>query len=481
LVRTRTGLLALLAVFLMGSGGELGLWRAALPLGHGDATHAATRGDAVAHLLRALEGGIEVDPATEAWLEDLRDCLLELDLERAWKRLPDIQGDRRTVHVSGRNNHENGRYDIILGASVPSARATFGDLQGHASLTPRSWDKAPAFVAQGAVAMSTNDVAHPTARDIAGTLLAAIEEAQSTGSLDARLRTDLPHTMAFLDKVITFDSLARSGPAGTTEVDIAARIDPDRLASSGYPALSRFVRRMADVADFSVSVDSRAGHLGTIWVRSPGQYGLRFHLKDGQLVPTRGDTVQLDARVDVHSATSLDLALRPRGVVRLKGTRLSVQHWTVPLRYRVSGETARLEARFSTLPAVDFRADGGVGGWMVAAAGNAMGLEEHAIRFFRSVAEGPHGKGTLVGMQMAPTSPSVHHALSGDWHILMLDNLVVRFAAQVLGHRIVPEDDVLDELLSLEGGLVGALADDWSAARPQIAAYSGAATSSGSR
>jgi len=430
----------------------------------------------VAGLLRALEGGIKVDTATEAWLEDLRDCLLELDLERAWKRLPDIQGTRRAVHLSGRNNHERGRYEIILGADVPAARDTFGDLEGQAALTPRSWDGAPAFVAQGEVAMSTANIGHPTARAVAAAVLFVIEDAHSNGSLDARLRTDLPHTMALLDKVITFDSLARPGLDGTTEVDIKARIDPQRLTAAGYPALARFVRRMSDVADFSVSVDSRDGHLGTIWVESPGQYGLRFHIHQGKLVPTRGDTARLDAGIDLQHATSLDLALRPKGVVRLKSTRLSVQHWTVPLRYRVTDQQARLEARFSTLPAVDFRSEGGVGGFMVAAAGNAMGLEQHATRFFRSVAEGPYGKGTRIGVEMGPSKG--HHMLTGDWHILMLDNLVVRFAAQVLGHRIVPEDDVLDELLTLEGSLVGALADDWTAARPLLMAYSGV---SGSR
>ena len=219
---------------------------------------------------------------------------------------------------------------------------------------------------------------------------------------------------------------------------------------------------------------SRSGHLGTVWLKSPGQYGLSFHLHDGQIVPTRGELVHLDDRIDVGTVTSLDLALRPQGVARLKGTRLSVQHWTVPLRYRVSEQTARLEARFSTLPAVDFRADEehGFGGAMIAAAGNVMGLEQHATRFFRSVAEGPHGTGTTMAVQMTPRDG--HQTLSGDWHILMLDNLVVRFAAQILGNRIVPDDDVLDEFLRLEGTLVGALADDWVAARPGVAAYSGA-------
>ena len=454
-----------------------GLWTAASALAPDDPANAAARGDLVAGFLTALSVGFVVDDATSAWLQDLRDGILELDLHRTWSRLPDVQGDVHKVHVVGRNETTGG-YTLRLGAVAPSPRRHLGDVDGYAGLVPSPWQGATAFASEGDLALATHPVGHPEVRAIAGALLHALEDAaagtsgpQTDAALRARVHTDFPATAATLDRVLTFESWGRRLSDGVLLVDIKARIDPARLAEAGYPALSKFVRRMSDVADLSLTVRSRHGDLGTIWAKSPGTYGLRFATRDGALVPTSGDTPQPDRALDVAHISAADLALRPRGIIRLKGTRLSVDHWTVPLRYRVTGDTASLTADIRTLPSVDFRADGGVGGWMVATAGNAVGLEPQALRFFQSVADGPDGpggSGSVVSLSMQPHGG--HWTMDGRWDVRMLDNLVVRFAAQVLGQRIVPDDAVLDELLALESDLVGALASDWQRARPVVVA-----------
>jgi len=489
--RTRIlwGLLGAVGLSAHASTADLGLWQAALPLSTTSPADAAARGDLVAGWLSALSVGIQVDPATEAWLEDLRECVLELDLHRTWTRLPHIDGDRRAVHVTGRNQGSSG-YNLALGGAPSRPRHTFGDLDGVAGLTPQPWQGDAAYASSGRLGLSTHPIGHSEARAVAGSVLSALDTATRGAphvhaALEQRIRADFPTTMSTLDRVLTFERWGRHLEDNVLQVDIAAHIDPTRLAAAGYPALSRFVRRMSDVADISLTVRSRHGDLGTIWAKSPGNYGIRFATKDGALIPVSGDTPHVDHALDVATLQTADLAVRPRGIIRLKGTRLSVDHWTVPLRYRVNGSSAALRADIRTLPAVDFRADGGVGGWMVATAGNAMGLESHALRFFESVAEGPDGPGgagSVVAMSMQPDTGA--WTLDGTWHVRMLDNLVVRFAAQVLGQRIVPDDAVLDELLDLEGAVVAALATDWSQARPavvHVAQGAGASGASGSR
>lgn len=315
---------------------------------------------------------------------------------------------------------------------------------------------------------------------MAGALLVALTTAtEGTGgaatgrALEARVRRDFPTTMAVLDRVLTFDGWGRRLDDDVLQVELSARIDPQRLAHAGYPSLARFVRRMSDVADLSLSLRSRHGELGTVWARSPGQYGVRFATRDGALVPVTPDgRPQLSGALPVSTLSTADLALRPQGIIRLKGVRLSVHSWTVPLRYRVVKHTASLTAYLRTLPDVDFRSDGGLGGWLVATAGNAVGLEDQALRFFQSVADGPEGaegRGSRISLS---AQPHPHRwTIHGDWDVRMLDNLVVRFAAQVMGDRIVPDDAVLDELLSLERSLVGALAADWQQARPRVTAH----------
>ncbi len=469
------GLSLLQAAVVGASVAEPGLWQAAWALGAEQ--EVGPRGDLVAGWLTALSHGIDVDPETAAWLEDLRDGMLELDLQRTWSRLPEQVGDERRVHVAGRNQGSRGYALKLDGKGLP-ARHHWGDLDGMAGLRPQPWDGATAYSSEGRLALTTHPIGQVEARSVAQALLLALEDAArdtsgpaTDAAIRARVRADFPATATVLDRLVTFERWGRRLADDVLLIDISVRIDADRMASSGLPALAKFVRRMGDVADLSLTVRSRHGELGSIWAKSPGNYGIRFATKAGALVPLSNTTPVLDHALDITTLSSADLALRPRGIIRLKGTRLAVDHWTVPLTWRVNGDRADLRSNVSTLPSVDFRSDGGMTGWMVATAGNAVGLESQALRFFESVAEGtdgPGGQGSIAAISMQPTGG--HWTLDGRWDIRMLDNLVVRFAAQVLGHRIVPDDAVLDDLLQIEGAVVAALAEDWHTARPLVVA-----------
>ncbi len=442
--------------------GDLGLWRGALRLGPTSA-EAAARGDRIAGLLRALAVGLQVDPETSAWLKDLRASMLELDLKRTWMRLPVVDGERRYVYVSGKNLDAGG-YALRLGAQAASRPTGLGDIAGQAGLQPQSWQNDPAYVTQGRVSMLTAPLGHAELRAVLAEVLRALGSAGDEAALQHRLRADFPHLFAVVDRYLTLRSIGRPGPEGTLLIDLSVAVDPDRLATAGYPALGRFVRRLGDVADLSVSVVRRTGHLATMWVRSPGQYGVQMAIHEGRVVPVRGQSVDWSGAVDFETLSSLDLALRPRGVIRLKGTRLSVENWTVPLSVRASSSSLVARTRLSTMPSVDFRSDGGFGGFVVASAGNALGLEQQATRYFQSIAEGSDGAGGALSVTVDSES------ISGEWDVLMLDNLVVRFAAEVMGQRVLPDDTVLDELLALEASISGALAADWAAIRPRIVA-----------
>ena len=458
---------------------ELGLWQAATALDEG--ADACTRGDQVAEWLLALSRGLQVDDATAQWLEELRDGMLELDLQRTWKRLPEVDGDAHRVHIAGRGGSESG-YRVTLDARGQPPSDILGDIDGWASLKPQPWHASAAFAADGVLSLSTHPIAPRNARSMAAELALALERAAhgtagdaTDNAIQARFRADFPRTTAALDSILTVDRWGRRLAEDVLQVDLAMRVDADRIAQSGHPALARFVRRMGAGADLSVAVQHPHGELGTVWIRSPGRFGIRFAVRNGALVPVRNGTPTLAHAVDIASTRAAKLALRPRGILRLKGTRLMVDHWTVPLRYEVSDTHARLSASLRTLPAVDFRSDGGLTGFMVASAGNAMGLEAHAMRFFEGISEGasgPDGDGSTVTLAMQPTAG--HWSIDGRWNLLLLDNLVVRFAAQVLGHRIIPEDAVLDDLLTLQRGLMEALAHDWHAARGQVAAATNA-------
>ena len=454
---------------------ELGLWQAATVLSVGSDDR--TRGDSIAGWLSSLAHGFQVDDATALWLEDLRDGMLELDLHRTWRRLPDVDGERRQVHITGRGMGTRG-YSLTLDARGRPPSAALGDVDGSVGLVPQPWQNATAYTAFGHVALSSHPLSHRDARAVVAALAEALERAvrdttgpATNGALEARVRTDFPNTMAMLDRVLTVDTWARPLDDGVLQVDLSVHIDPQRLASAGYPALAQFVRRMGSVADLALAMHHPKGELAAVWVRSPGTYGVRFAIRDSALVPIRNGQPAVAHSLDIASTTDARLALRPRGIVRLKGTRLAVDHWTVPLRYTVQGDRAQLAADFVTLPAVDFRSDGGLAGFVVATAGNAVGLESHALRFFESIAEGPDGPGgTGSTIHVAMHDGTGHQSLDAQWNVRMLDNLVVRFAAQVLGHRILPDDAVLDELIAVERQLAAALADDWYAARDRVAA-----------
>jgi len=481
LALTAACIATLVAGVALAEQGGLGLWSAALALGKGDPTLAVQRGDKVGDFLHGLAHDFEVDEQTRQTLLDVRETALELDLTKLYNMLPDAGDGKHELFVTGRAHGRKG-YALSMGDTPGRSKGAFGDIDGRISLIPTEFDKSSGYITHQDVSLSTSDVTDRIVvsvladafREVEAAAATAPEGAPADDMVLAALRHALPQTLGFMEQFVVVDQLGGMSKGGILAIDAKAHIDLDKLSAASYPALARFLKRMRSLVDGELAFTTTDGkRLGSLTAVSEGSVmGVHFLAKDGALVPfTKTNALPSEAIV-FEDLLSINVQMRPRGDVRYQGTRLTLDRWVLPIAYRVSSDGARATSRIRTVPNVELAGDSVFTGWIVSAADSAFDLAGHAEALFEGIAHGPSGKGSVVEMSLSRSGS--HWALSERADMLLLDNALIRFAMRIAGNYLIPEDEVVDDLVRLQRLLLGHLASDWATAREGLLATASA-------
>jgi hypothetical protein len=110
------------------------------------------------------------------------------------------------------------------------------------------------------------------------------------------------------------------------------------------------------------------------------------------------------------------------------------------MAFSQSAQGAYFVGALTDQPSLVLKGDGAFTSWLVSVMERAFNLEEHTTAMFASLARGPEGKGTLLGLW------HTDHVVQFDADTVLVDNGLIRLAAQVVGGRLMPSDAVVLEL-----------------------------------
>jgi hypothetical protein len=473
--------------------GALGLWAAFLSVGDGEPGEVVRRTDVARDSLVGAATKLTVDTPSLTLMQSVREAVLELDLGDLHDMLPEASEDGRQVRMHGEPERDdsyawtlfpelgavNHGQLLALDASTrmhPMSQ-TVGKGDGYAVQQTLDIGTGPwrhgdvAALFEGAlVALERVAGREPTSAQVAGAQkrqpgLTAPEDIAILASLES----GWPNLMPLLSSVIRVDHIATRND-GALDVDFLAKMDSKALGAKGYGALANYIDKLGSLLVVDVSIRNGQGlPLVTFGFYTAGP-GVRigFTADDGALLPRRHGAA--DHSQPVHPTQSaVDLRVRMDAEIRAEGMLLKVTDYEIPIRYR-SGETgADVNVPITDLPKLEFTGQGVVTSWIAALAESALNLESHGEVIFRAIAEGVDGNGTNANIRYQDGYGN--GAVSASVESMVVDNALVRMGFRIVGRHLVPDDQVVAEILGLFGELVTQLERDYQAIRPKLATY----------
>lgn len=466
-------------------------WRPFLALsGAATTEEAAARLRLGADTVRAVAGGLEVEPRTAKLLGELRGSLEEFELQELYELLPEQAGPARRLRLVGRR--EGLRYRIGPPGPAEPARvrsrgphgATLGDLALTASVRPLDlagdapryllgleaglgvgpfgWDQLTAGLGAAARLAASGDpnatpppeaarpdpstraavrAAHPRLREEDVEPVAVLWEA-----LPALSRELLE--VAQLDDVLVLDL---GGEGVVQQLRLAGRLLPARLEGR-YPELAAFLAGLGPVLHAQLTWRDAAGRpLARVLLDTKQlRLALDAFVAGGELVAIErgrpclepgplGPTRRLRCEAELRSQIG-DLTAHIRGLE---------SDWTVTRTSSPEGERVDVVATTTRPPSVSVsgRVLGFLPAWAVdlAIPGDLEGLIR---RFFEVACAGDGGRGVNFTLRAEqPTAgPAIFEiAARGE----VPDSALVRFAANVASLRLLPQPSVRAELYAL--------------------------------
>ncbi len=469
------------------------------------ATGASTPSEAVpalregADLVRAIAGGLEIEPATADLLGELRGSLESFALSDLHALLPEqSHGDRR-LRLSGRRDGR--RYQLCRApAAQPAAlapRSALGDLAltvtarplalaGDASryllalgadlgAGPFGWDRLVAGGAAAARLLGSGDpraCARAPERPHVETRLAVVRDHPRLRAEDveplAVLREALPALSEALLEVGRVEDvlvLDLKGDGSVRQLRLAGHLRPDLLERRA-PDLAEYLRDLGPLLHAEAVWRDEAGRRLARLVLDTDELRLAvdaFVSANGALVPIedgrpRLDLVEPPADGARTFTCELDVRSRLGGLeARVRGLRFDC---TLSRSTLAGEERVDLVGRAAAVPAVSVsgRALGILPAWAVdlVIPGDLPGL----IRGFFEVACGTDaGQGALLalrGRQAAAGGATLGLEARGE----VPDSALIRLGARIASVRLLPDPETRAELFALVLRLQAAFRED---------------------
>jgi len=461
---------------------DAGLWTAVLAMADSQHDEAIRRADAIRDVVASIGRGIVVDQRSVELMREVREAALEMNLGVLYRMLPESHGDSRVLRGTGLPLADG--YHITWFPSAPASKG-IGTEEVRVEMTPSANEfgngQAYSFDMEGR--LGTGAFTHLDAARAFEALVALLEEAargpvssewlakaragqpslsgQGDLAVLAAVMESMPTLAHVLERSVVLDRIG-SVSSDRLSIDFDGRVDLDRLERN-YPKLARYLKKMDDLAAVDVVLfDSQGGVLGRMSAWSGNRrVRIRFDCHDGALVPL-GAPIERSVR---PSDPRVDMAVSVAMEAKSDGMLLRIKDYVMPVVYRQSDAGATLALDVRTEPDISFDGASAFTSWLVDLADNALNLEEHASVVFEAVAHGPEGEGTRLRGRW---SPGTQGQLTAGMQLELVDNGLIRFGMRIVGRHMVPNDEVIAEMLGLMSEVIGALDADYTRARPAL-------------
>lgn len=469
-------------------------WAPLVRLGGGDAALAIERlGEGLA-ALRAVLHGLTVDAPTMAFVEEVRDSLGDMDLEALHDLLPLREGEWKRVRIMGRRQGES--YAVRLAPASVAASidprgfgARTGDLLAQLGTRPSGanyvthldaglgvgavgWAQITGCLAEAARLAASGDpragVADDACRPEVATRLRVVATHPALRPEDvevlAVLWESFPHLAEVLIEMARVDDVVVFDPRGTgqfQQLRLSARLRPD-LMEERYPELSEFLADLGPLLDGRVRwVDDQGRQLARMSIDTGAlSLTLEGFVRDGRLLPVGGDgQVVLDAPAATGSPVAVkgvtDLRFNMNGIVtEVRGLEMDGTYARRPDGADLTGTISRVPtvavsgSAFGFLPAwaIDVVIPGNIG--------------ELTTEFLTAVCRGDGGRGASFALRARQAGDGGPAVLGLSGRVEVLNSLLIRIGFQVANQKLLPDEDVREEMWGLFTRLHGAFERD---------------------
>lgn len=453
--------------------------------------------------LRCVLHGLSVDEPTREFVEELRDSLGDMDLEGLHELLPLREGDWKRVRVVGRR--EGQAYAVRLApvaATLDPGRglgARTGDLLAQVATRPIatvdgntnfvtqlqlglgvgavSWGRITSCVAEAARLASSGDprcgAKEAGARPDTATRLKVVETHPTLRPEDievlAVLWESFPRLAEVLIEVARVDDVCVFDPAGTgsyQQLRLSGRLRPD-LMEERYPELSEFLSDLGPLLDARVRwVDAQGRQLARMGLQT-GTLSLTLEafVRDGRLLPVAHDgQVVLEEPAPTTAGGPTVVTAFADLHFNLNGITTEVRALQIDGTYAQGDGGAVLTGRVSRVPTVVVggRAFGFLPSWAidVMIPGN---IGELTTELLTVMCRGDGGRGatfSLCARQAASASGGGASTLELSGQLEVLNSLLIRIGFQIANQKLLPDEDVREEVWDLFTRAHGAFEQD---------------------
>ena len=471
---------------------DLGRWNAVLKVGDGTPDEVTERTDTARDSLVAMARELVVDAQSVSLMQDVREAGLELNLGKLYGMLPEVDEVVRSLRMHG-DPEGSVRYLWTLFPRVgASNNGELLALDGLTRMQPVDQDiaKGDGYAVHQEIDVGTGPWRHHDVAALFEGFLVELERAAHRAPTAAEATRVLRHQPR-IDGEVDIALVAAFERAAPTlmdtiaklvivenvgvleddhlELDFLARMDLQGLRELGYPSLARYIDKLDNLLVMDVSIRDGTGlPLVTLGVYTAGP-GLRLGMTcdDGALLPRRRGVPDPTGAVR-PTDRRVDLKIRTDAEIRAEGYLLRITDYEVPLTYLSGGEGADVAVAIDGEPSLEFTGQGKITSWIASLADSALNLETHGKVIFQAVAEGVDGQGSKAVVRY--DNHDTNGIVATQIDMLLVDNALVRMALRIVGRHLVPDDEVISDLMRLVGEMVEDMDRDYLSVRAALAA-----------
>jgi hypothetical protein len=449
-------------------------------------------------VFRSLLYGLEIDEQTSTFLSDVRGSLDAFDLSGFHESLPERDGAWRRLRVYGKQKGK--RFVVRQGRGVDcrvgpngALGSTLGDLGVELRAKPvTAPDGNVNYLLRGELGLGVGPVgwnALTASLGEASRLLASGGRGQdsdsqarpSQGTID-RLRSSHPtlrgedleslavlwesfprvgnvfHSFMRAEDVMVFDP---KGDGSYQQLRLAARLRVD-LLEDAYPELAEFLEDLGSLAQLQmVWVDPQGRQLARLSFASKSlRLSFSCFVSEGRLLPVDNGVV-----ITAEEPAVLGQPFRFKALVdvssEINGITTRVHGLEVDWTHTRTREGADLSARITKTPKVTTsgRAFGFIPTWAidVMIPGN---IEELTREFLSTACNGNEGQGMALDVRARQAPGDGPGTLAISSGAELLDNLLVSIAMRIASQRLLPDEDVREDLGKLLARFERAFGED---------------------
>ncbi len=471
---------------------DLGLWEAVAAIGPG--AYAVQRADEMATVAQQLARGFIMDDVSSQLVKTLYRDLLSLHLSRLYDMLPVDDGTSRWMGIEGLPTASG--YALTLTAVAPERDSSaLGDLAGWLEMAPHTgtFGTGQPFAVDQRLEVGTGATGPADLSAFASGALRGLEHAVATPQgarwlsiaqrsqphlteaerpILAAIHAALPRFASLVSSVAVVRSLGRPLPCGSDTClayDVDVLLDTKGVARAGYGALANTIRKWENLAQVQGRIRTESGaDIVMMTMRTdPAGARLRFVSQNGSLVPIRDGSLALDEKMDLTAVDS-PIRIEVRADFRYEGFTLEVRDLMFPGRLVSNAAEASFVGRIDSTPSLELNGSGVLRSSLASFADSALGLGDHGRDFARYVALGTDGSGTPVRLSLDRAGET--HVLTQTVNTVLLDNALIRFAFRLVGGRLIPDEEAINEFGQLIEKGIDALIADYREVRPSLAA-----------